>query len=82
MITASNWLFHSSSNREVEVVEMLHRLLGTGNAGQRVELHDDWKITGRVVQQAEKLKFGIFESGIRHIVDQRDPEGFVAPGPY
>jgi len=47
---------------------LLHAL-ATRDIGQVEKLYVDGKIAGSRLKQREKLRLGIFERGVRHVVD-------------
>src|SRR2546426_10107056 len=44
------------------------------NPRKRVKFKGDWNVAGRGVEKLEKLLFGIFQRGIRHVVDERNSD--------
>src|SRR5271157_4774279 len=53
---------------------MLLYAFAARNTRQVVELHVDWNIARGCLQQCEKLRFGVVESGVGHVVDERDAD--------
>src|ERR1700733_2180192 len=46
--------------------------IATRNPGQRVEAEPDGNIAGGSLEKLHKLDLGIFQRGIRHVVNQRN----------
>src|ERR1700689_2322938 len=42
------------------------------NSGQRVKLDEHWNVTRGSVQQFKELQLRVFQSRVRHVVDERE----------
>ena len=58
----------------IEIIQMLLARFVAGKIGQREKLQADGEVAGGFAEEFEELKFGVFERGIGHVVDQRDAQ--------
>src|SRR5215469_5189434 len=58
--------------RRIKAVEMPLAAICARHASKRVQLDINRKISRRDVEKLKELQLGIFESGIGHVVDQRN----------
>ena len=65
---------------EIEVAQMLLSCIAPRKIGQRVKLQGNRGIAGSSIEEFEELHFGVFQRGVRHVVDQRDSNGRHFPG--
>jgi hypothetical protein len=62
------------ADSEIEIVEMPLARIASRKLRERVEFERKWNVAGGGFEKIEELDFGVFQSGVRHVVDQRDSE--------
>src|SRR5438445_5071099 len=59
-------------NAVIKAGQTLLSPIAAGNLGQGVKLEMHRDTAGRSIEKFEKLRLGVFQRGVRHVVDERD----------